>query len=516
MAFSYDVRFWNTRRKEGKRRPYEVRWVVGGEEHSRSHTTGPLADSFKSQLIQAARRGEGFDVATGLPESMLRLARAITWFELATQYADTKWDGAAAKTRESMGDGLASVTAALVTTTRGAPDHRVLRRVLARWAFNPNARATRELDEEEAAAIEWLEKHSVQVTDLDDPERRADLIRQALGCLSRLLDGKPAAATTIARRRATFHGALEYAREERNLLTSNPLDKVSWKAPKTTDVVDRRVVASPRQAGALLAAVRARRPDLTAFYGCLYYAMCRPAEARALRRQDCDLPAEGWGYLTLTGSVPQTGQAWTDTGETYEHRELKHRARHAVRVVPIPPVLVRMLHDHLETFGTARDGRLFRTPKDGQHILSTYTYGRTWKSIRTVTLTAEQVASPLASRPYDLRHAGITWRLNSGVPATDVAAWAGHSVEVMLRIYAGCIDEHHALWLRRMDEALADQTPEDEDQPEATGTDQQRTGVHDTHQDESPNRDHGTDAGPSDDRDQAESEKRQLDDGTAQ
>jgi hypothetical protein len=32
-------------------------------------------------------------------------------------------------------------------------------------------------------------------------------------------------------------------------------------------------------------------------------------------------------------------------------------------------------------------------------------------------------------RTYDLRHSGITWRLNSGVPATEVAAWAGHSVE---------------------------------------------------------------------------------------
>ncbi len=31
-------------------------------------------------------------------------------------------------------------------------------------------------------------------------------------------------------------------------------------------------------------------------------------------------------------------------------------------------------------------------------------------------------------RPYDLRHSGITWRLNSGVPATEIAAWAGHSV----------------------------------------------------------------------------------------
>ena len=41
--------------------------------------------------------------------------------------------------------------------------------------------------------------------------------------------------------------------------------------------------------------------------------------------------------------------------------------------------------------------------------------------------------------PYDLRHSGITWRLNSGVPATEVAAWAGHSVEMLMRVYARCV-----------------------------------------------------------------------------
>ncbi len=34
-------------------------------------------------------------------------------------------------------------------------------------------------------------------------------------------------------------------------------------------------------------------------------------------------------------------------------------------------------------------------------------------------------------RPYDLRHSGITWRLDSGVPDAQVAAWAGHSVEML-------------------------------------------------------------------------------------
>jgi len=66
-----------------------------------------------------------------------------------------------------------------------------------------------------------------------------------------------------------------------------------------------------------------------------------------------------------------------------------------------------------------------------------------------------EVTSPLAARPYDLRHSGITLSLNAGVPAPEVARRAGHGVAVLLRVYAGCIDGHEQLWNHRMDEALA-------------------------------------------------------------
>jgi hypothetical protein len=41
--------------------------------------------------------------------------------------------------------------------------------------------------------------------------------------------------------------------------------------------------------------------------------------------------------------------------------------------------------------------------------------------------------------PYDLRHACVSTWLNAGVPATWVAEWAGHSVEVLMRVCAKCI-----------------------------------------------------------------------------
>lgn len=73
-----------------------------------------------------------------------------------------------------------------------------------------------------------------------------------------------------------------------------------------------------------------------------------------------------------------------------------------------------------------------------------------------MALTPTQVAPPLAGRPYDLRHRGVTFALNAGVPAPEVARRAGHGVDVLLRVYAGCIDGHEHMWNGRIEDALKD------------------------------------------------------------
>ncbi len=60
----------------------------------------------------------------------------------------------------------------------------------------------------------------------------------------------------------------------------------------------------------------------------------------------------------------------------------------------------------------------------------------------------------LAKTPYDLRHAAVSTWLNAGVPATLVAGWAGHSVEVLLKIYAKCLDGEEVRMRSRIEEAL--------------------------------------------------------------
>jgi len=115
-------------------------------------------------------------------------------------------------------------------------------------------------------------------------------------------------------------------------------------------------------------------------------------------------------------------------------------------------VLVELLREHIHEFGTAPDGRLFRTYRGATYLPSTL--WQVLQKARRHAFTPAQVASPLARRPYDFRHAGVSWRLNAGTPAPLVAEWAGHTVEVLFRIYAHCIEGDDERWFARMEEAL--------------------------------------------------------------
>jgi integrase len=123
-----------------------------------------------------------------------------------------------------------------------------------------------------------------------------------------------------------------------------------------------------------------------------------------------------------------------------------------MQLAPVLSELTRLLRHHLTNFGTANDGRLFRGVRGGE--LPTITYRRAWIKARQVALTAAEQASPLARRPYDLRHACLSTWLNGGVYPTQVAEWAGHGVDVLLRIYAKCIAGQDELAKRRISEAL--------------------------------------------------------------
>lgn len=159
----------------------------------------------------------------------------------------------------------------------------------------------------------------------------------------------------------------------------------------------------------------------------------------------------GWGEIYVEEATPHAGKAWTDSGKARDRRGLKHREPGEGRLVPCPPELTAILWEHLDKFGTA-NGRLFQGERGEEVPL--ITWNRVWQAARTATLTKQVAATPLATRPYDLRHAAVSTWLNGGVPPTTVAEWAGHSVDVLLQVYAKCLDGQDQIAQRQVQAAL--------------------------------------------------------------
>jgi integrase len=444
---SFDVRVFAIRRRPG-RKAFEVRWRVAGRDKSRSFMTRALADSYRAELVRAARNGLAFASATGEPESWAAPEpEPVTWYQHAVAYAEMKWPHLAPHSRASLADALATVTPLLTRETGRRPPAQILRAALYGHAFNPQRRRGGAPGLDTASALAWAERASLPLSQLADPR----VIRATLNGLCARLGGSPAAASTIARKRAVFHGALGYA-VELGLLPANPLRLVHWHAPRAAISVNPATVASPAQVQAILDQVTRIRPELAAFFGCLYYAALRPEEAVALRRADLILPARGRGRIILTAACPRTGTAWTSTGTPFEPRGLKHRPGGTIRIVPILPVLARMLRQHLHAFGTAPDGRLFRGTRGG--MLSESVYGRAWHAARHAALGPGLAATTLARRPYDLRHAALSLWLNAtGAPA-EVAARAGTSARVLHEVYLHCTDGQDDTVSQQIEDAL--------------------------------------------------------------
>ncbi|MGA5320423.1 tyrosine-type recombinase/integrase [Streptomyces seoulensis] len=454
---SHDVRIWDLRKRPTKKVSYELRWKVAGEPFSETFRTKGLADGRRAKLLTAAKSGEPFDIETGLPDSLaapVEQASSMSWFTFASAYLAMKWPDAAPNSRDSTNEALTEATMVLCEDRPDRPGDDVLRRALRGWAFVVVG------DDEPAApaeignALHWVSKASVPLVALKDPATA----RRVLDRIRRKLDGTSAAAETTRRKKRVLTNAIKYA-IELGELEEDPFAAVQWTAPKVAETVDPEVVVNPQQARELLAAVsyvggykRARGRRQVAFFATIYYGGLRPAEAVGLRRANCTLPEEGWGLLRLRKTRPTVGTRWTGTGEVHDRRGLKNRAVEETRPVPIPPVLVAILRDHLDEFGTAEDGRVFRNERGG--VLGSTAYWRVWDEARALALAPEQVESPLAKRPYDLRHAALSTWLNAGVDPTEVAERAGNSVEVLLSRYAKCLDGRQHVANRRIQSLL--------------------------------------------------------------
>jgi hypothetical protein len=81
---TYDARVYQTEVYKGSEvTTYKVRWKVGARLWKEGFRNAAQADSFRSALLTAARKGEPFSLATGRPTAWERKKAQITWYEFA-------------------------------------------------------------------------------------------------------------------------------------------------------------------------------------------------------------------------------------------------------------------------------------------------------------------------------------------------------------------------------------------------------------------------------------------------
>ncbi|MFJ2895891.1 tyrosine-type recombinase/integrase [Streptomyces sp. NPDC087218] len=454
MDTTYDVKFWKTSVYEGKKKTtHTVRWELEGKEWRKPFATGPLAESFRSGLLTAARKGEAFSLSTGLPVSHMSRAAGAKWYDFAIQFVDQLWERTSANNRKNVAKALTPVTIALL---RSQPTFNgvEVRRALREYAFN-----TRQRDQappEVAVILRWVQRNSLTMAVWEDEST----VETALRAAGTKLDGTPVAASTARRNKRVLNVLFEYALKKK-VLKENPLPKgkgTSTTATKTSSAVDKRSLLNGGQAAKLLGWVYARPRGgrrLHAFFATMYYAGARPEEVVAIDVGDVRLPdadaEDQWGELLLHTAHPEVGKQWTDTGEVREQRGLKGRAADDTRTVPCRPALTRILRAHIEEEGLKPGDLLVQGEKGGD--LAGSVIRRAWRRARKEVLTEYEFGTPLGRRVYDLRHTCLTNWLNAGVPAATVAEWAGNSVPVLLSTYARCVDGHLNDLKRRIEQA---------------------------------------------------------------
>ncbi|MFC4034674.1 hypothetical protein ACFO3J_24840 [Streptomyces polygonati] len=119
----------------------------------------------------------------------------------------------------------------------------------------------------------------------------------------------------------------------------------------------------------------------------------------------------------------------------------------------LPPSLVAIWRDSVQTHGTAQDGRLFFT--EHGNIVGYTIVHRAWNEARALALPPELAATPLGKRPYDLRHSALSTWLAAGAAPAEVAQRAGNSVEVLLTRYAKCLYDPQSISNQRIEHLLS-------------------------------------------------------------
>ena len=421
------------------RRRYRVKWRVDGRDKTRAFKTRAEADRMRSRIQIAVVEGEQFDPASGLPASWSAAPAGPTWWSWSQEWLNLKWPQWSGHSRRTAVESLGVITPLMIRADAPAKPTD-----LADWlrhhGYRPGSPGW-------ASIPSWLEAWSVPLADVNPA-----LLETVLHGVSTKADGTPLVASVARRRRNTIGSILRSA-VRRGILDADPMVRFEWRVPSASIAVDVALVPSPDDVEDIVDCV-AELPFGSARYAALFatigMAGLRPSEASGLRVVDLKLPGTGWGTAAVRGAITSPGTRYTADGTTFETKGLKQRPTDAVRDVPLPPSLVAHLTRHLAAWEPV-DGRIFANAL-GRPV-TTSNYGPIWVRARGRLWPQGHPLSK--ARVYDLRHSAATMMLRAGVPAAEVARRLGHSVDVLMRVYAGVFEDERDRSNDLIEQALA-------------------------------------------------------------
>ena len=411
--------------RTGKRKPYVIRWRVGGKQSYKSFQYVAEARQFHARLLTAASNGEQFDPVTKLPTSW-GTPNALTVAEVAYKWFRENYTEWAPRTRSSNSEPMVDLMMRLVKSNATKYDSAEMKRTIKAWlAADPLS----------AMMPPWLVKYSLPISSLTP-----QICSTANTEMLKKKDGTPKARSTQQRYRANIHALMDWAVEQR-FITTDPWptakrERKSTRSQKTKSA--KTVLPTPDEVKSCLDQVvkkgskegaKARQVLLYI----IYYAGLRPSEAVALHIEDCTLPDTGWGVLDVHRARVDCGAVWS--ADSAKIGATKTDARQ----VPIPQELVVIIKENI---GTRTAGLV--APSERNTMMSVNNLTKTWISVRT---------NP-KWRVYDLRAACASLRVNSGRAPAIVAAEMGHSIEVLFERYLGSTANDASGGLDKIEDAL--------------------------------------------------------------
>ncbi len=399
-----------SRRAEGRARPWVVRWEVDGRRASRSFKTKALAERYRSELLVAHDRGERFDRATAEPLSWAPSPGDVTVAEWARRWIAEQWEDWQPRTRISAIEALTRFVPLAVVDRAGDPPDGIRPHVAS--MLDPGD------DRADEECAKWLSQWSRPLSQLT----RANLapVEQRLG---RGLDDQPLAPETASRFRKVARACIRRA-VDLEIIPADPWPppargRRQRKASRKQPAFDERRLPDPDTMRRAIDAIRTHQPSSRTYQvmtAVAYYAGLRPSEVVMLRTSCLTLPPEGWGRI--------------DVVEADIDFNVPGDPKTGPRSVPIPPVLVTMLTDWVDTIDSTESDRLFLTRNGNQPTPSNWT--RAWhRALRSVDQPTLRI--------YDCRHAAATTWLQAGVPLGEAARRLGHSVETLVSTYVGSL-----------------------------------------------------------------------------